>query len=474
MSAAEEYFKKAEQAVKKGNSDYAIELYIQGLIIQPKASLERRKLHKVMTLSIQEKGGNPQGGMAVKFRVMPVQANIKKLTLQKKWDEAVIEIEKCVRLQPQHVPTLLALAAALEHIEAVDGAIAVLEEVIEYDRANVEGYRKIGQLWAKKDEPEKAISYWEKVVQYKPDDKEAGKAIRDLSAATMVKKADERKKQTGDESFKALLKSGEESSDLEKKQKVIRTDEDRLDAIRLKKEDLKKDQTNSRLWRELGALYQDMKNWGHAEASYRKALEVNPHDLFAKEKIGSLKEVRYEEDVKKAQGEVEAAKAAGLNGAELEQKIASLRQKEEQFLKFRVEEYDRRVKAHPTDYELKLKYGNILIQARQYDDAIKEFQKSVKDPKFKILSLNSIGNCFKEKGLFDLAEQQYHDALKFVADQDSELGKDIKYNLGVVCEKKGNKDGALGWYQKIMAVDIGYRDVSARVSRLMSGASSPT
>jgi tetratricopeptide (TPR) repeat protein len=389
--------------------------------------------------------------------------------MQKKWDEAVIELEKCLRLQPQSVSTLLALATALENIEAVDGAISVLEEVIEHDRANVEGYRKIGQLWAKKDEPEKAISYWEKVVQYKPEDKEASKAIRDLSAATMVKKADERKKQTGDESFKALLKSTDESADLEKKQKAIRTDEDRLEAIRLKKDDLRKDQTNSRLWRDLGALYQDLKDWARAEASYRKALEVNPHDLFAKEKIGFLKEVKLEEDVKKERADVEAAKASGQNGAELDQKIENLRQKEQQFLRFRVEEYDRRVKAHPTDYELKLKFGNILVQAGQFDDAIKEFQKAVKDPKFKILSLNSIGNCFQEKGLFDLAEQQYKEALNAVADKDSELGKEIKYNLGVVCEKKGNREGSLDWYQKIMAVDIGYRDVSARVSTLMNG-----
>ena len=198
-------------------------------------------------------------------------------------------------------------------------------------------------------------------------------------------------------------------------------------------------------------------------------MEVNAHDLFAKEKIGSLKEVRLEEKLKKAQADVEAAKASGQNGAELEQKIESLRQEEAQFLKFRVEEYERRVKAHPTDYELKLKYGNILVQARQFDDAIKEFQKAVKDPKFKILSLNSIGNCFKEKGLYDLAEQQYKEALNSVADKDSELGKEIKYNLGVVSEKKGNSEGALDWYQKIMAVDIGYRDVSARVSALMSG-----
>jgi tetratricopeptide (TPR) repeat protein len=129
------------------------------------------------------------------------------------------------------------------------------------------------------------------------------------------------------------------------------------------------------------------------------------------------------------------------------------------------------VKSHPTDYELKQRYGKVLMQARRLDDAIKQFQNAVKDPKLKIPALNCIGTCFKEKGLYDLAETQYQQALDAVADQDSDIGKELKYNLGVVCEKKGNKDGALGWYQKIMAIDIGYRDVSARVTALMNGGS---
>ena len=93
MSASKDYFKKAGQAAKKQNFDYAIELYMQGLMIDPKSTEQRRKMHKVMTLAIEEKGGNPQGGMAVKIKVMPILANVKKLMLQKKWDEAQAELD---------------------------------------------------------------------------------------------------------------------------------------------------------------------------------------------------------------------------------------------------------------------------------------------------------------------------------------------------------------------------------------------
>lgn len=465
MSAADEYFKKAELAAKKGNYEYAIELMIQGLILDPAAAEPRRMLHRLEARAIQEKGGNPAGGVGVKLKVMPLQASVRKLVLQKRWDEAIVEIEKCLKHQPHNVSMLWQLALALENYGAADGAIAILEDVVQLDKAHVEAYRKLGKLWATKDDPEKAIEYWQKVQQYKPDDKEAGKAIRDLSAATMVKKAEERKKLLGDESFRALIKDEDEAADLEKKARIIRTDEDRVEAIRLKKEELRKDPKNSRLWRELGSLYQDLRKWDVAEKAYLKALEVNPHDLFVQEKLGALREARLDDELQAL--EREAADAAGRpEEAELRKR---LEEKRAENLAFKIEEYDRRVKAHPTDYELKVRYGQLLMQAGRWDEAIEQFQKSVKDPKFKIRSLNLIGNCFREKGLHSVAEQQYKQALEGVAEKDSEIGKEIMYNLGVVAEKQKQRENALNWYQQIMAMDISYRDVSGRVATIMGG-----
>lgn len=107
--------------------------------------------------------------------------------------------------------------------------------------------------------------------------------------------------------------------------------------------------------------------------------------------------------------------------------------------------------------------------ARRWDEAIEQFQKSVKDPKFKIASLDLMGTCFREKQLYDVAEQQYLQALEGIADRDSDLSKQIMYNLGIVAEKRRNKEEAIKWYQQIMALDIGYRDVSTRASRIMAG-----
>lgn len=464
-TGAKDRFKRAEQAARKGNYEYAVELYLQGLTLDPKA-IERRRLHEVEVMAIQEQGGNPEGSVRTKMKSMPIVAKAKKLSLQKKWEDLVPELERAIRMEPRNTSLLVQLAEALQKIEAEDSAIDVYEEVIANDHNNIDALRGLGQLWGKKEETEKAVEYWEKVRMIKPDDKEAAKAIRDLSAANMVRRAEDRKKKSGDDSFKAMLKDEDESAELEKKSKVIRTDEDRREAIEYKKEEIKNEPTNSRLWRDLAALYADLHEYKHAFAAYKKAMEVNPHDLFARDKIGSLREQIAHEQLEALRAKL---KVAASNGGASDELTAELEKREREFLEFRVKEYSRRVKEHPTDYDLKLRLGRVLMEDGQYDPAIEQFQKAVKDPKYRVQAQMFMGLCFKHKGVFSVAINQFKDALKATSDPDSDVGKEIRYNLAVAYQENGEVEAALEQFQQIMSIDISYQDVSQRVAALMTG-----
>ena len=278
---------------------------------------------------------------------------------------------------------------------------------------------------------------------------------------------EEKKSETGDESFRSMLKSEEASADLEQKAKVLRTDEDRVEAIRFKKEDLRADPTNSRLWRELGGLYQDLRKWKHAKAAYKKALEVNPQDLFAIDRLGTLEESILDEGVAGLKKQISKLEEGAGSEDELAAAKVKLEEAEANAIEFKTGEHERKVLAHPTDYELKLVYGELLMQGGSYDQAIEQFQKAVKDPKFKVRAQNNMGKCFQEKNVHAIAITQYQEALKGVADPDSDIAKDIRYNLATAAEDNGEYDDALEQYQIIMATDIGFRDVSTRVDGLM-------
>ncbi|HIN70348.1 MAG TPA: hypothetical protein EYM91_03720 [Acidobacteria bacterium] len=339
------------------------------------------------------------------------------------------------------------------------GAMVTYEEIIEIDKTEIEAYRTLGKLTAN-DDPDKAIEHWEKVKQYKPDDKEASKAIRDLSAASMVHKTEKRKEASGDESFRAMLKDEEESAELEQKQQIIRNDADRKRAIKFKLDEFKKDPSNTRLLREVGVLFQDLKLWNKAEQAFKKALQVNPRDFAAQERVGQLSEVRLNQELEDLKNQ--------LNGDDTtdSELLAKITKKKAEILQFSLQEYKRRVEAHPTDYAVKFKLGCWLKQAKQVDEAIGMFQQAVKDPKHKVSSRKQIGECFVHKELYDMAKSQFVAALQEVGDKESNLWKEINYLLARACEANEEVDEALDHYQEIMAVDIAYEDVSTRVSAL--------
>jgi tetratricopeptide (TPR) repeat protein len=70
--------------------------------------------------------------------------------------------------------------------------------------------------------------------------------------------------------------------------------------------------------------------------------------------------------------------------------------------------------------------------------------------------------------MFDLAERTFLNAIKEKLILDDEK-KELIYNLGCVYENMGKKEEAVGQFKQIYEVDIGYRDVAAKVDAYYAG-----
>jgi tetratricopeptide (TPR) repeat protein len=70
--------------------------------------------------------------------------------------------------------------------------------------------------------------------------------------------------------------------------------------------------------------------------------------------------------------------------------------------------------------------------------------------------------------MFDLAARALQSAVKEKPIFDDEK-KDLIYNLGSVFESWGKKDEAIEQFKQIYEVDIGYRDVGAKVDAFYAG-----
>lgn len=458
MAAADNFFTKADMALKKRNYDYAIELYQQGLQIDPDRFEERKRLRQAQIRKIQEKGGNTLGGTGVKFKNGFLLANIRKLGVQKKYEEQIIEIEKFLCVAPQSASELFLLAQAFIATERNESAKQAYSEVTETDASNTEAWKALGRIYEQDKELDQAIECWERVRQIAPHDAEAGKAVRNLSAAQMMVKADERKK-GGEGSFRDLLKDEDESKKLEQAASIIRTADDARSAIDVAREKADEDPNNSRLWRDVGDLQAKSRDYDAARESYEKAKEVNPQDMYAADKLGTLKETIFVDRIETLRQNAEG----GDSGA-----MAALDKAETEHKAFMLDESGRRVADHPTDFGLKFKYGEQLTEAGRWDEAIAQFQNARKDPKFVTSSTYQIGKCFFEKDLYDLAIKEYQAALEQITETDSSVAKSVRYDLAMTHQKKGESDKALEFLEEIMSVDISFRDVSEKVTEIRS------
>ena len=163
MAAADNFFTKAGQALKKKNYDYAIELYQQGLQIDADRLEERKLLRQAQIMRVMEKGGNTTGGGLVKMKNALLLGSIKKLGVQKKHEEQIIEIEKFLCVAPQSANELFLLAEAFLATDRMSSAKQAYQEATEADPGNIDAWKNLGRLHEKDKELDEAIACWERV-----------------------------------------------------------------------------------------------------------------------------------------------------------------------------------------------------------------------------------------------------------------------------------------------------------------------
>ena len=83
--------------------------------------------------------------------------------------------------------------------------------------------------------------------------------------------------------------------------------------------------------------------------------------------------------------------------------------------------------------------------------------------------MGMLGKCYAEKNMLDLARNQFEDAVKELALMD-ETKKSLLYDLGILCERMGDKVTALDYLKQIYEADYGYRDVAAKVESAYAGS----
>ncbi len=445
----EKLVEKAREAAKRRNYDYAIDLYMQVLKLNPDHADAAKEIRQITVRKGQE------GGLSSKksfFKGLGSFIKSKSKGLVKHYDEQIEECEKFLRNAPFNVKMLMSLGDAAARAGYAHRAIANFEQALEIDKKNVEAMKALGRLHNGLMAYEKASAYYRRALSLAPNDAEASRAVKNIAAARTADKIG-----ALGESYREKIRDAGKAAKMEAEGHILRTDMDVKTAINRKLDDIKQSPKESKLYRDLGDLYVKIKDYGSAEGAYKKAVEVNPGDYFAKEKIGDVQLKRFDAQIASAS---EAYRMAPT--PENKAKIDGLRASR---LQFTIEEWGRRVQEHPTDAELRFRYGKFLFQGGQDDEAIGNLQKTVHDPKVATGAHHLLGLAFRKKGMYELSVKELLKAREGLSLM-NEANKGITYDLARTYELLEKKAEAKAEYQKIAEADFSYKDVAKRLGQL--------
>jgi len=449
-------FNKVKEAFDRKNYESAIALARNLLEIEP-SHAQTRQLLRLSTMKNYETQGNmPSGFNALIYGFAPMVKMSVLEIINKKSEQMLNACEEYLDKNPKSIWGRHKLAKILQLMNYTDSAILEYEGIIQLDPKHIPSLKSLGGLYGIKQDLPKATEYYKKTLSLVPNDRNTAKALKDLAAMTTIEKGGwATAKSSGD-----ILKDKSKSVELEKSSQYVKTSNIDEEITRLRKmiTDNPDSPQNLVNMKKIGELYIQKKDFANAKSVFQETAKLAPHDETIAMRLGDIKIIELDGEINRRQKEL----TQQPENKELRGKIALLRKER---VAFQIEEFTRRIKAHPTDIGLHFQLGISLYSAGRIDEAIGELQQSIHDPKRKIESYKYLGEAFCKKNLYDLATDQFKKALDS-GQLSSEQSKELRYLLAQAYESNKNYGQALIEYKKILEVAFNYKDAALRVEKL--------
>lgn len=443
-----EFYKKGNDALQRNNLDYAISIYNQILQQEP-AFLECRQALRAAQIKKAGGGGGFFKKMFGSASASPLLAKAQ-LGVRKSPLEAIATLEQILNTDPYHSPALKMLAEAALMARLPRTAVFSLEMLVKQSPGDRDLNVKLAEALVASGQASRAESVYDEVLRANPSDADVAQALKDLSARKTLDEGGYEALADGTGSYRDILKDKAEAVALEQEKREVKS-EDVAERLILEYEGrLAKDPKNIKLLRTVADLYTQRKQ-------FEKALEFCER-IKASEtgKDPSLDRLIAEITLKKLD---QALAQLDPNAPGYAEQAATLQAERSVY---QLAECQKRAERYPNDLQIRFELGELYFKAGKIGEAIQEFQKAQNNPHKRIQALSYLGQCFARRGMQDLAARTLLNALKEKVVFDDEK-KELFYALGCVYEKMNKADDAVEQFKHIYEVDIGYKDVAAKV-----------
>jgi tetratricopeptide (TPR) repeat protein len=449
---ARDLYEKALAALERNNLDYAIEMFVQCLSVEPNFTKARQFLRAAQMKKTESAGGLKR--MFVTAKTTPLLTKAK-MSASKNPPEAMTFAEQILSEDPKNGQALLVLAEAAEAGNFPETTVQTLEHYTKLNPRDTKNLHWLARAYRAAERHDMAREVYERLLQMNPNDFAAQKGLKDATAlgATQVGGWDDAK------SYRDVIKDKEEAVALEQQSRVVRAEDMTANLIKENLEKLSREPDSAFIQRELGKLYAQNKDFDTALRYLEKifATEAGTDPTLERE-IAEIKANRILDKIGKKKEQLAAQPASK---AAIEKEIAELEKEHTQLL---LMDAERLVERYPNDLMYRFELGVLYVKAGNIDGAIEQLQKSRGQPQRRVASLNYLGQCYQRMGLPDMAVDTFQEAINELPTMDG-LKKELLYNLGSAYELMGDSEKAVAAFKEIFKVDIGFRDVREKVTR---------
>jgi tetratricopeptide (TPR) repeat protein len=442
---AREHFEKGMASFERGNLDYAMDMFLLALEACP-GLLRARKF--LRAAAIAKSKTQKTGALSRAFGTLGGSGSLLMIQsmLKSKPDKALRAAEDLLRKDPLnpafiHAASNAAVAAGLPEV-----AVLNLEIAREHGANDAKTVEWLAELYTQVNRLHDARLMYEELARLKPNDPKVLKKLKDATALDTMQRGG----WTEAQSYRDVMKDAKQAALLEQQAKAVKTARDVDALIEETRAKAQQEPQNVNYKRALAELLAKAERFDEAIEVLQLAQQSTGG---ADPQIARLmSQIRLDQIDREIAALADAGDAAGAE--------AKRRERAE----FVFKDAEERVARYPNDLQFKYEYGVLLYERGMLNEAIQQFQRAQQNPQRRIRSQYYIALCFKQKRQFDLAAEQLEKAASELPVLD-ETKKEILYELGTVYEALGRAEKAIALYKEIYSVDIGYRDVAAKIER---------
>lgn len=446
---AQVFFDRGKTIADTGNYEYAIEMYLQGLALDPEA-IEAHQAIRDISLKRKATGGKSLGFIE----------SIKLRRKGKDDRQSMLNAEKLLAYDPGHTDHMLALLQSAFAGGYYDTVMWIGPVLLRANADSVKPPPDFNKFIALKN-IYKELQQWKRATeaaQYaamlRPDDMELGTELKNLGAQDTM--AAGRYSEGG--SFRDSVRDAARQHELMEGERDVHNADFLTRAIQQAEQEYAADPT--KLPKLIEAL----------EKTEAKPQEDRAVELLMKE-YEQTRQFRWRLGVGRIRLKQLARQDRALR-ADLRKSPddVDLQNEYREFVQQRTEtelqEFALAGEHYPTDMGYRFEQAKRLFALQRYNESIPLLQQARNDPKLRTNAAIYLGRAFLESGFVDESSDTLRQTIEEYQIKGDERSKDMYYWYARALEANKDMATALKSYSQVAQWDFNYRDVQNRIKRL--------